>query len=75
MTTSYSRLTALAAALSELGGDLAVKRGQWRRTHGTMSTFEAKMFNAVESNIIDIIIHIHNEIDKLEIAEGAARES
>lgn len=73
--TTNNRMHSLARTLSELGGDLAVKRGQWRRTHGTMSTFEAKMFNAVESNIIDIIIHIHNEIDKLELAEGEARES
>lgn len=71
--TSTTRMHALARALSEIGGDLAVARGRWRRAHQTMSNFERHAFDVVEHAIIDMIIHIHSEIDDLELADGAAR--
>lgn len=69
------RMHALARALSEIGGDIAVARGRWRRAHTNMTPWETRMFDHAERAVIDIIIHIHNEIDKLELAEGEARES
>lgn len=73
--TTNTRMHALARALSEIGGDLAVARGRWRRVHQSMSNFERHAFDVVEHAIIDMIIHIHSEIEELEIAEGNARES
>lgn len=73
MATSYSRLAALAAELSELGGDFAVMRGRYRRTYETFTQFENNVFAAIDAAIVGEIIKIHEQMQDLELAEGAAR--
>lgn len=74
MTTSYQRMAALARAISNLGGDLAVQRGQFTRTNGSMSAFESGIFDRIERVMIDEIIRLHDEMAELEMAEGQARD-
>lgn len=74
MTTSYQRMAALARGISNLGGDLAVQRGQFTRTNGSMSPFESAIFDRIERVIIDEIIKLHDQMAELEMAEGHTRD-
>ncbi|MGA1220925.1 MAG: hypothetical protein ACO3XP_09790 [Ilumatobacteraceae bacterium] len=73
-TTSSSRLKDLLARVTYIGGELAVQRGQFVRSHGTLSNVEKQTFELIDDTVTGLAVMIKKHLEQMDDAHYQERE-